>query len=86
MTLQFGGLTQDFVDFGNAIQNINPDDPQSSTKVSEVARHFRHDAANNAAYLTYIGVWILPPQLLPSQSQAINPLQALACSSALTFT
>ena len=55
MSLQFGNLTQDFVDFNNAIQNITPDDPQSSTKVSEAARHFRHVAANDASYLTYVG-------------------------------
>jgi hypothetical protein len=55
MSLQFGNLTQDFADFGNAIQNINPDDPRSSIKVNEAAKHFRHDAANNAACLIYIG-------------------------------
>ena len=57
MTLPFGNLTQDFVNFNNAIQNITPDSPQSesSTKVNEAARHFRHVAANDAAYLTCIG-------------------------------
>lgn len=55
MTLLFGDLTQDFVNFYNAIQNISPDDPQSSAKVSEAAAHFRHVAANDASYLTYIG-------------------------------
>ncbi|KAI0284634.1 P-loop containing nucleoside triphosphate hydrolase protein [Russula aff. rugulosa BPL654] len=56
MTLLFGDLTQDFVNFYNAIQNISPDDPQSSAKVNEAAAHFRHVAANDASYLTYIGL------------------------------
>jgi ATP-binding cassette subfamily B (MDR/TAP) protein 1 len=56
MSLLFGNLTQDFVNFTNAIQGINPDDPQSSATVDEAARHFRHVAANDASYLTYIGV------------------------------
>ena len=55
MSLLFGNLTQDFVNFTNAIQNITPGDPESSTKVDEAARNFRHVAANNASYLTYIG-------------------------------
>jgi ATP-binding cassette subfamily B (MDR/TAP) protein 1 len=55
MSLLFGNLTQDFVDFTNAVQSITPDDPQSSIKVDEAARHFRHVAANDASYLTYIG-------------------------------
>jgi len=55
MSLLFGNLTQDFVDFTNAIQSITPDDPQSSVKVNEAASRFRHVAANDASYLTYIG-------------------------------
>jgi ATP-binding cassette, subfamily B (MDR/TAP), member 1 len=56
MSLLFGNLTQDFVNFTNAIQSINPDDPQSSARVDEAAVHFRHVAAQDASYLTYIGV------------------------------
>ncbi|KAI0276677.1 ABC transporter type 1, transmembrane domain-containing protein [Russula aff. rugulosa BPL654] len=55
MSLQFGNLTQEFVNFNNAVQNITPDGPQSPTKINEAARHFRHVAANDASYLTYIG-------------------------------
>jgi ATP-binding cassette subfamily B (MDR/TAP) protein 1 len=55
MSLLFGNLTQDFIDFNNEIQNIVPGDPQSSAKVDESARRFRHVAANDASYLTYIG-------------------------------
>lgn len=56
MSLLFGNLTQDFVNFTQAIQNIDPNDPQSSAKVEETARGFRRVAANDASYLTYIGV------------------------------
>jgi ATP-binding cassette subfamily B (MDR/TAP) protein 1 len=55
MSLLFGNLTQDFVNFNRAVQNINPDDPQSSARVDEAARGFRHVAAQDASYLTYIG-------------------------------
>lgn len=55
MSLLFGNLTQDFVDFTNAIKNETPNDPQSSARINEAAAHFRHVAANNASYLTYIG-------------------------------
>ena len=55
MSLLFGNLTQDFVNFTNAIQKISPNDPESSIKVNEAASHFRHVAANDASYLTYIG-------------------------------
>ena len=55
MSLLFGNLTQDFVNFTLAIQNINPDDPQSSAKVEEAAVGFRHVSSKDASYLTYIG-------------------------------
>ncbi|KAH9962226.1 P-loop containing nucleoside triphosphate hydrolase protein [Russula dissimulans] len=56
MSLLFGNLTQDFVNFSIAIQNSNPDDPATAAKVEEAARGFRHVAAKDASYLTYIGV------------------------------
>ncbi|KAH9984144.1 P-loop containing nucleoside triphosphate hydrolase protein [Russula vinacea] len=56
MSLLFGNLTQDFVNFSIALQNINPNDPQSSAKIEETAKGFRHVAAKDASYLTYIGV------------------------------
>ena len=55
MSLLFGNLTQDFVNFTTDIQNINPNDPQSSAKVEAAAKGFRHVAAKDASYLTYIG-------------------------------
>ena len=59
MSLLFGNLTQDFINFTNAIQNINPNDPQSTADVEEFARGFRRVAARDASYLTYIGAWVL---------------------------
>lgn len=59
MSLLFGNLTQDFINFTNAIQNIDPNDPQSTANVDEVARGFRHVAAKDASYLVYIGAWVL---------------------------
>ena len=59
MTLLFGNLTQDFINFTNVIQNINPDDPQTTAVVEEAARGFRHVAAKDASYLAYIGAQVL---------------------------
>jgi ATP-binding cassette subfamily B (MDR/TAP) protein 1 len=55
MSLLFGDLTQDFVNFSTAIQNLDPNDPQSSAKVDEAAKRFRHVAAQDASYLVCIG-------------------------------
>ncbi|KAI9507265.1 P-loop containing nucleoside triphosphate hydrolase protein [Russula earlei] len=56
MSLLFGNLTQDFINFAVAIRGINPDDPASTARVEEAAKGFRHVAAKDASYLTYIGV------------------------------
>ncbi|KAI0252876.1 ABC transporter type 1, transmembrane domain-containing protein [Lactifluus subvellereus] len=50
------GTAQDFVNFTVALQNINPNDPQSSANADNAARKFRNVAAKDASYLTYIGV------------------------------
>ena len=56
MSLLFGNLTQDFVNFGIALNNLDPNDPESTTKLDQAAKNFRHVAANDASYLTYIGM------------------------------
>ncbi|KAH9985634.1 P-loop containing nucleoside triphosphate hydrolase protein [Russula compacta] len=56
MSLLFGSLTQQFVTFASDIQNLNPNDPQSTAKVDQAAARFRHVAAQDASYLTFIGV------------------------------
>jgi hypothetical protein len=55
MSLLFGNLVQDFVNFTVALQNINPNDPQSSANARDAAEAFRNVAAKDASYLTYIG-------------------------------
>ena len=55
MSLLFGDLTQDFIDFSNGIKAIDPNDPQSTAKFDEVVERFRHVSAQDASYLTYIG-------------------------------
>ncbi len=55
MSLLFGNLTQDFVNFTNALRNIDPNDPQSSAAIEQAAKGFRHVSAQDASYLTYIG-------------------------------
>lgn len=55
MSLLFGNLTQQFVSFASEIQNLNPNDPQSTALLDQAAQRFRHVAAQDASYLTYIG-------------------------------
>lgn len=55
MTLLFGRLVQAFVNFGTASQTLNPNDPASEAVLAAAANAFKHDAAQNASYLVYIG-------------------------------
>ena len=84
MSLLFGNLTQDFVDFSTAIRNVDPNDPQSSAKIDEAGKRFRHIAALDASYLTYIGKW--NPIFVMSSVQSSPGLKVWACLSALSFT
>ena len=54
MSLLFGNLVQSFVNFNTAIRDI-PNNPESSVMVEDAAHAFRHAAAEDASYLTYIG-------------------------------
>ena len=56
MTLLFGRLIQSFVDFGTAVQQVNPNDPASESALQAAKNQFKHDAALNASYLVYIGI------------------------------
>lgn len=49
MSLLFGRLTQDFVNFNKALAS-QPD------QIDSARRAFKHDAAQNALYLTFIGI------------------------------
>jgi ATP-binding cassette subfamily B (MDR/TAP) protein 1 len=64
MSLIFGNLTQDFVNFGIALNKIDPNDPESNTKLDQAAKGFRHVAAKDASYLTYIGMSLITLLLL----------------------
>ncbi|KAI0050297.1 P-loop containing nucleoside triphosphate hydrolase protein [Auriscalpium vulgare] len=55
MSLLFANLTQDFVSFGTAVNNAK-NDPAAQADLQAAARKFRHTAANDASYLTYIGI------------------------------
>ena len=55
MGLLFGDLTQDFDKFITATQNIDRNDPHSTTLIDEAGEALRHAAARGAAYLTFIG-------------------------------
>jgi len=50
MALLFGNLTQDFVAFQTILN-----DPARQDDIPAAADAFRHNAALNASYLTYIG-------------------------------
>ncbi|KAL9710959.1 hypothetical protein Ac2012v2_005499 [Leucoagaricus gongylophorus] len=54
MALLFGNLTQDFVAFQTILN-----DPARQDDIPAAADAFRHNAALNASYLTYIGVGML---------------------------
>jgi ATP-binding cassette, subfamily B (MDR/TAP), member 1 len=55
MSLLFADLTQDFINFSTLIQEIDPNDPQSSANVDRASKHFRQNAAQDAFHLTLIG-------------------------------
>jgi len=50
MAILFGGLVQDFVVFQTALN-----DPNRHGDIPAAANAFRHSAALNASYLTYVG-------------------------------
>lgn len=55
MSLIFGNLVQVFVNFNIARNNVNPNDPETTSNLDQVASKFRKVAAQDASYLTYIG-------------------------------
>jgi hypothetical protein len=68
MSLIFGNLTQDFVDFGTALNNLDPNNPDTVSKLDQAASEFRHISAKDASYLTYIGASFI----ILLRSQIIN--------------
>jgi len=55
MTLLFGNLTQDFVNFQIVIDQANTGNPTATQELPIAAEHFRHTAAKDASYLVFIG-------------------------------
>lgn len=55
MTLLFGNLTQDFVNFGETLALANAGNVTAQAAVPAAAANFRRTAANDASYLVYIG-------------------------------
>lgn len=55
MTLLFGRLTEDFVNFTQALSQARQNMPDAADNLSQAASNFRHAAAKNACYLVYIG-------------------------------
>ena len=63
MSLLFGRLTQNFVEFGTVLNMANAGDPDALQQLGAAAAGFRHAAAQNASYLVYIG---MPLPMCPS--------------------
>ena len=56
MSLLFGNLVQQFVDFSIAVANANAGVPGASEQIPAAAAEFRSAAAQLAIELVYIGV------------------------------
>jgi ATP-binding cassette subfamily B (MDR/TAP) protein 1 len=55
MSLLFGALTQDFVNFGTNLAEAKAGNATAQAHLPAIAAAFRHNAAKDSASLTYIG-------------------------------
>jgi len=55
MTLLFGTLIQDFVNFEIVVNEVKLGNAQAQAQLPLAAAHFRHAAARSASYLVYMG-------------------------------
>lgn len=55
MTLLFGAITQDFVNFAITLEQANAGDGDAQAQVPAAAAGFRHAAAKDATWLVCIG-------------------------------
>lgn len=55
MSLLFGNLTKEFVSFTTTSMMAKAGDPEAIANLPAQADKFRHTAALDASYLTYIG-------------------------------
>ena len=58
MSIIFGNLTESFIKFGTAVQNLNAGSG-SIQEVESAASGFRHSANTDAAILVYIGIGMM---------------------------
>lgn len=56
MSILFGNLTQDFVNFATVVSQSNNGNATATALVPEAARIFKQTAAKDASYLAYMGV------------------------------
>ncbi|THH28698.1 hypothetical protein EUX98_g5479 [Antrodiella citrinella] len=56
MSLLFGNLTEDFVQFETVLSLANSGDTTAQAQLPAAAAHFRFTSAHDASYLVYIGV------------------------------
>ncbi|KAF8645234.1 hypothetical protein AX16_008061 [Volvariella volvacea WC 439] len=56
MSLLFGNLTQDFVDFGTVLGEAQAGNATAASLIPQAGADFRHSAGLNASYLVYIGI------------------------------
>jgi hypothetical protein len=86
MTLLFGTLTQDFVNFAAVLKEARAGNPDAQAGLAAAGAHFRHSASLNASYLVYIGE--IYASLFPIEifNIYISFLQVLACLSARLLT
>jgi ATP-binding cassette subfamily B (MDR/TAP) protein 1 len=55
MSLLFGNLTRDFVNFATVVALAQGGDQEAAAQIPAVAASFRRVASLDASYLTYIG-------------------------------
>lgn len=82
MSLLFGNLTKDFVNFTMLTFASDAGDAAATAAIPEAAAAFRRVAALDASYLVYIGEWHIPMIALGGLSDFL--LQVSECSSART--
>lgn len=58
MSLLFGRLTQNFVEFGTTLSNAKKGDATAAANLPAAAASFRRASSLNASYLVYIGMKI----------------------------
>ena len=83
MSLLFGNLTQQFVNFSTILANAESGLPGYSEQIPAAAAEFRRSAAKSASELVYIGaLHIVAIELFG----LLTPLQVSGCSSVHTYT